>query len=118
MNLIKEIEAEMESKISLDTRENNSFVISLEGFINNDEDTDKFSNIFNDISAKNPTKIILNFKKTQYINSSVLGVMVHFYKLMPQTKMAIFCDNPFIKELFAITAIDKLFEFLDSEEEI
>ncbi|MGM0608036.1 MAG: STAS domain-containing protein [Candidatus Muiribacteriota bacterium] len=108
----------MENKITVNQKNERIFIVNFEGFFNNDDDTDKLTEVLNGIYEKKPKRIILNFKKTQYINSSIIGVMVHFYKILPETHMQIYCKNPFIKELFQITSIDKIFDMLETEHEI
>ncbi|MCK9224693.1 MAG: STAS domain-containing protein [Candidatus Muirbacterium halophilum] len=100
---------------SINYKKTNDHIISFEGFIDSIEDAATVSEIFDKISKDKPENIIINLEKAEYINSSILGVFMKYYRLMPYSKISIKCCNPYIRDLLRITALDKFF-ILDPSE--
>ena len=73
---------------------------------------------FDVLTNKKAPKIIINFSKVTYVDSSGLATLVEILKNMRQYGGKLKLTNlpPKIKSLFEITKFEKLFEILAEEE--
>lgn len=74
---------------------------------------------FDKLISKKEPKIIINFSKVTYVDSSGLATLVEILKNMRTYGGRLRLTNlsPKIKSLFEITKLEKLFEILTDEEE-
>src|SRR3989338_6767651 len=74
---------------------------------------------FDRLISKKEAKIVINFSKVTYVDSSGLATLVEILKNMRVYGGRIRLSNlsPKVKSLFEITKLDKLFEILADEEE-
>lgn len=74
---------------------------------------------FEKLAGAKAKKIIINFSKVTYIDSSGLATLVEIFKKLRAYGGALKLVNlsPKIKNLFEITKLEKLFDILDDEEE-
>lgn len=74
---------------------------------------------FDKLIAKKDPKIIINFTKVTYVDSSGLATLVEILKNMRLYggRMRLVNLAPKIKSLFEITKLEKLFEIFATEEE-
>lgn len=74
---------------------------------------------FDKLIAKKEPKVVINFSKVTYVDSSGLATLVEILKNMRQYGGRLRLTNlaPKIKSLFEITKLEKLFEILAEEEE-
>lgn len=74
---------------------------------------------FDKLIAKKEPKVVVNFSKVSYVDSSGLATLVEVLKNMRTYGGRLRLTNlsPKIKSLFEITKLDKLFEILAEEEE-
>jgi anti-sigma B factor antagonist len=74
---------------------------------------------FDRLIAKKEPKIVVNFSKVTYVDSSGLATLVEVLKGMRSYggKMKLSDMSPKIKSLFEITKLEKLFDIVASEEE-
>ncbi len=74
---------------------------------------------FDKLISKKEPKIIVNFSKVTYVDSSGLATLVEILKNMRSYGGRIKLTNlsPKVKSLFEITKLDKLFEILQDEAE-
>jgi anti-sigma B factor antagonist len=74
---------------------------------------------FDKILSKKEPKLVINFSKVTYVDSSGLATLVEILKNMRSYggKMRLTNLSPKIKSLFEITKLEKLFEILADEEE-
>lgn len=74
---------------------------------------------FDKLISKKEPKIIVNFSKVTYVDSSGLATLVEILKNMRSYGGKIRLTNlsPKVKSLFEITKLDKLFEILQDEAE-
>jgi anti-sigma B factor antagonist len=75
--------------------------------------------IFDKLTGKKTSKIVIELSKVTYVDSSGLATLVGILKNMRSYggKMRLAAMSPKIKSLFEITKLDKLFEIMASEEE-
>ena len=74
---------------------------------------------FDKLISKKESKIVINFSKVTYVDSSGLATLVEILKNMRTYggKMRLTNLSPKIKSLFEITKLEKLFEILSDEED-
>lgn len=105
------------AKITLNEKKDRYF-LNFSGSFSSDEDSNELIEMFNQAKDIEPKQLVLNFKETKYLNSSIIGILIKYYQLMPNTKMYIYCENEFLKDLFKITSLDQFFESLENENEV
>ncbi len=93
-------------------------VCYVEGEININTAPD-IKRAFDKILAKKADKLIINFTKVSYIDSSGLATLVEILKNMRSYGGRLRLTNlaPKIKSLFEITKLEKLFEIMKDEDE-
>jgi anti-sigma B factor antagonist len=69
--------------------------------------------------AEGGKKLLLNFRNVEYMSSAVLGMLVTLNKKIQQGggKLVLCSIDPQIREVFAITKLDKLFVIRNDEQE-
>ena len=74
---------------------------------------------FDKLIAKKEPKVVVNFSKVSYVDSSGLATLVEVLKNMRQYGGRLRLTNlsPKIKSLFEITKLEKLFDIVAEEEE-
>jgi anti-sigma B factor antagonist len=74
---------------------------------------------FDKLISKKEPKIVVNFSRVTYVDSSGLATLVEILKNMRSYggKMRLANMSPKIKSLFEITKLEKLFDIAASEEE-
>ena len=67
-----------------------------------------------------PVQLLLNFRNVEYMSSAVLGMLDTFNKKIKAGggKLVLCNIDPQIREVFAITKLDKLFVISDQEQEV
>jgi anti-sigma B factor antagonist len=72
---------------------------------------------FEKVLSKKAPKIVINFAKVTYVDSSGLATLVEILKLMRTYggKMKLSNLSPKIKSLFEITKLEKLFDIMADE---
>ena len=75
--------------------------------------------MFKDLIDKNARKVLLNFKKLDYIDSSGLACLIKFSKDLKRIQGIMFLSDlsPKVRSLFAITKLESAFKLYDTEEE-
>ncbi len=75
--------------------------------------------VFSDLSDKGSQKIIINFAKVSYIDSSGLATLIEMMQRQKkgEGKMLLVHMSDKIKSLFEITKLDKLFAIYRTQEE-
>ena len=94
-----------------------SVVCYMEGEIDINTAPDIKKN-FEKILVKKAPKIVINFSKVTYVDSSGLATLVEILKLMRVYggKLRLSNLSPKIKSLFEITKLEKLFDIMPDEE--
>jgi anti-sigma B factor antagonist len=95
---------------------NGAIVCYMEGEIDINTAPDMKKN-FEKILAKKVPKMVINFSKVTYVDSSGLATLVEILKLMRtyDGKLRLSNLSPKIKSLFEITKLEKLFEIMADE---
>jgi anti-anti-sigma factor len=107
---------------NLSTEEKKGILIThLSGEINpGNEDIfqRELENVFT-LAQSKKNNIILNFRDLEYINSTGLGVIAHFYRKCNEASLKIMiCNlNHMCARLFEITKLDQIFEISPSLDE-
>ena len=94
-------------------------IIAIEGEINLDS-SQELHEFFNKLIAQNIKKVVVDLKKTSYIDSSGLATLLHMFHGLKENQGEIFLANIVsdkIKGIFEITKLDKLFKAYPSIEE-
>lgn len=63
--------------------------------------------------------ILFLFAEVSFMDSSGIGVLIGRYKLVQRLggKIAVACPSECVREIFRLSALDKLFPFFETEEE-
>jgi len=74
---------------------------------------------FEKITSAKQKKVVINFEKVSYVDSSGLATIVEIFKKLRAYGGALKLVNlsPKVKGLFEITKLEKLFDISDDEEE-
>ena len=66
----------------------------------------------------NSRSILFSFAQVSFMDSSGIGVLIGRYKLVQRLggKIAVSCPSQRVKEIFQLSALDKLFPFYETEE--
>ena len=97
---------------------NDFLLVALEGEVDLNS-SPQLRKVFNDIIDKGAQKIIVNFAKVSYIDSSGLATLIEMMQRMKQGegRMYLVQMSDKIKSLFEITKLDKLFAIYRTQEE-
>ncbi|MCX5666960.1 MAG: STAS domain-containing protein [Candidatus Omnitrophica bacterium] len=73
---------------------------------------------FAELINQKPPRLIVNFSKVNYIDSSGLGILVELLKRVKVYGGSLKLTNlsPMIKSMFEIMKLDKIFDILSDEE--
>ncbi len=76
-------------------------------------------NVYEESIEKGYKKVILDFSKTKYIDSTGLGIIVAIHKqvLMNAGALALINFDSNIRNLLKMTSLDRIFNIFESEEE-
>ena len=76
----------------------------------------KLLNDLQDILSKTPVTVILNLRLVNYMDSSVLGVLVNFQKKIKEAnkKLIVTGLSPSIKKIFELTKLNLFFTIKDT----
>lgn len=93
-------------------------VCAVEGEINIDTSPD-VRKTFDKLIGAQKKKIIMNFEKLNYIDSSGLATLIEMLQRLKKTdgKLRLCCISDKIKSIFEITKLEKLFEIFATEQE-
>jgi|GEM_PF-5526687 len=105
------------SKLNI-TEKHDRYFLNFTGSFSSEQDSNELIEKFNELQDISPGQLVLNFKYTDYLNSSIIGILMKYYQMMPQTRMYIYCENEFLKDLFKITSLDQFFEIIENENEV
>ncbi len=97
----------------------NEFVtVAIEGEVDLNS-SPQLRKAFNDLIDKGSSKIIVNFAKVTYIDSSGLATLIEMMQRLKkdQGRMCLVQMSDKIKSLFEITKLDKLFAIYRTQEE-
>ena len=66
----------------------------------------------------NSRSILFSFAQVSFMDSSGIGVLIGRYKLVQRLggRIAVACPSDRIREIFRLSALDKLFPFFETEE--
>lgn len=98
----------------------NDFVtITIEGEVDLNS-SPQLRKVFTDLAEKGSQKIIVNFAKVSYIDSSGLATLIEMMQRLKkgEGKMYLVSMSDKIKGLFEITKLDKLFTICRTQEEV
>ncbi len=93
-------------------------IVSVEGEINL-ESSPQLRKAFEDLLKKGTQKIILDFQRISYIDSSGLATCVELFQRLQEKsgKLSLVNVSPKIRNVFEVTRLDKLFHICNSQEE-
>ncbi len=94
-------------------------VIDLSGSIKTNEDYDVFKQAIDEVVNRGSDKVLLNFNKVNFINSSGLGRLILAAKSIKKDdgQLKIAELSPDLKELFTFTRLDTKIPIFPSEQE-
>ncbi|MGL4414001.1 MAG: anti-sigma factor antagonist [Roseinatronobacter sp.] len=73
-----------------------------------------FKDIIRDVTVEDGTRVILNLKHVQFLDSSGLGAIVGVMKLLgPSRPLEIAALSPAVRKLFRLTRMDTVFRIHD-----
>lgn len=100
------------------TKHNDYVLVNLEGEVDLNS-SPQLRKIFNEILDKGATKIVVNFAKVSYIDSSGLATLIEMMQRIKKGdgRMSLVQMSDKIKSLFEITKLDKLFSIYRTQEE-
>lgn len=99
--------------------ESNGFtIVSISGEVDLNS-SPQMRKLFDDLIAKKASKIIVNFKKVSYIDSSGLATLIEMMQRLKKNQglMCLVEMSDKIRSLFEITKLDKLFKIYRTQEE-
>ena len=96
----------------------NVTVVYVSGEIDRD-DEDKLNEFFSKLIKEEVKLAVLNLSGLDYINSSVLGIFVKFYKELKREKGEMIFSNvqPFVLNMLRITHINDIIKIYSVEKE-
>lgn len=70
------------------------------------------------LEETNSRNILFCFAQVSFMDSSGIGVLIGRYKLVQRLggRIAVACPSERVKEIFRLSALDKLFPFFETEE--
>ncbi len=70
------------------------------------------------LESTNTRSILFSFAQVSFMDSSGIGVLIGRYKLVQRLggRIAVACPSDRIREIFRLSALDKLFPFFETEE--
>jgi len=94
-------------------------IFDLSGKIMGGEDSGKYKKAILDAIEKNYKKILVNFSKVSWINSTGLGIIVSGYTTASEKNcdMRLMNLTDKVNSIFMITKLSTVFKTYDSEEE-
>jgi anti-anti-sigma factor len=94
---------------------NANSIITISGSVSG-EDAGKLSEELSSINKQNINRVIIDLSKTMSMDSSTVGILVYWWKLMEQEHKALFLYKPheIISEMLETTNLDKLLPIVDS----
>lgn len=100
------------------SKHNDYVLVGLEGEVDLNS-SPQLRKIFNEIIDKGATKILVNFSKVSYIDSSGLATLIEMMQRIKKSngRMSLVQMSDKIKSLFEITKLDKLFSIYKTQEE-
>lgn len=107
----------MDIKIDVRPKGNNITLIVLNGEIGT-ETVNQFKDRIDQIVNDGNTRLVMDFRDVNYLNSMGLGVVAATLKKVKKTKgdLKLLNLSPAVQELFELTRLTKVFEIFDSEE--
>ena len=70
------------------------------------------------LESTNNRSILFSFAQVSFMDSSGIGVLIGRYKLVQRLggKIVVACPSDRVREIFRLSALDKLFPFFETEE--
>ena len=70
------------------------------------------------LESTNSRSILFSFAQVSFMDSSGIGVLIGRYKLVQRLggRIAVACPSDRVREIFRLSALDKLFPFFETEE--
>lgn len=101
-----------------DELKNGVIVIYLSGDIDREAE-EKLEDYFKNILQNDKKKVVLNLSGLDYINSSILGIFVKFYKNLKRLKGDMCFSNvkPFVLNMLKITHINDIIKIYTLEKD-
>lgn len=103
------------------TKERNLLIVNFLGEINPGNEEFFFRELekIQNSAAEEGNNVILDFCGLEYINSTGLGAIAHFYRQCTQKNLRVIICNlsAMCSRLFEITKLDQIFEITDSLDE-
>ncbi len=95
-------------------KENKNAVISITGSVTG-QDSVKLSKILRTYKESDCSRIIIDLKEVDQIDSNVLGGLIYHQLLLKKhnKKMVLLAPNDHLKELFAECSFEEVFEIID-----
>lgn len=84
------------------------------------EDANKFASKLESFRGKSDFTVVIDMTELDYIDSHGLGVLVFAWKMYSDssTKMRFYNPTGFVKDMFAGTKLDDMFEFVEDLENL
>ena len=104
--------------MKIEEQRHNDVVVCLpEGEININN-SPQLRKAFDDIIKRNEKKILVDFSKVSYIDSSGLATLIEMHQRLKKTggKLRFSGMDQKVKNVFEITKLHKLFEIFDTQE--
>ena len=100
------------------SKENNFHILRIEGDIDLNS-SPQLRKTFTDLLEKGSTKVVVNFEKVSYIDSSGLATLIEMMQRLKKSQGAIYLVqmNDKIRNIFEITKLDKLFTIYRTQQE-
>ncbi|MCX7879791.1 MAG: anti-sigma factor antagonist [Ignavibacteria bacterium] len=97
----------------------NFIVLFLEGDFVSTEDINLLRSTFKSLSEKENNLLVVNLEKTNFLSSSSLGVLLSANAMFEKNrgKIVLCCMNDYIRNLFAITKLDLIFDIYQTTDE-
>ena len=94
-------------------------ILDIKGNIRGKE-SDQIKEICNECINESKLYLVANFENVNFIDSTGLGSLIHWHQNVKSAGGDLLLMNltENIYDLFEMTSVDKLFEILDSEDEI
>lgn len=91
-------------------------IIKIKGQVSLDNHDELYKSLIN--CVKGEKRVVLDLEQLSYLNSMGLGTIIKIYSKLKKNncKLVLCCLNDNIKELFAITKLDKVLDIYDSLE--
>lgn len=105
-------------KIKIESSPHSAELISLEGDLDFGSSPDARRE-FGKIADKQPSKVIVNLEKVNYIDSSGLATFIELFQKIKKSggRLALFNLRQSVRNVFEIAKLDSVFSLAKSEEE-